>query len=108
MLMPTISIFIRNEDLPLWTSIEHKSQWLHDNLPNNLPENGTSVLPIKPADMSQDDWDESLEGQCAAQGFTVIEYDPDMFEAQLHVVKGDASIDSNHYWFDVKSGKVIF
>lgn len=30
--MPTISIFIRNEDLPKWKALENKSQWLHDHL----------------------------------------------------------------------------
>lgn len=30
--MPTISVFIRVDDLPKWKALEKKSQWLHDRL----------------------------------------------------------------------------
>lgn len=33
--MPTISIFIRKDDLEKWQRIEQKSQWLHDALSSN-------------------------------------------------------------------------
>jgi len=30
--MPTVSLYIRNEDLAAWNALKHKSQWIHDNL----------------------------------------------------------------------------
>lgn len=30
--MPTISIFIRKDDLPKWQALENKSEWLHSKL----------------------------------------------------------------------------
>lgn len=30
--MPTVSVFIRKEDLPAWKALENKSQWLHEKL----------------------------------------------------------------------------
>ncbi len=49
--MPTISIFIRDKDLPRWQALTNKSQWLHDNLPLIDPIDTdsalTSALPQK-------------------------------------------------------------
>ena len=119
--MPTISVFIRQHDLPKWQALENKSQWLHDNLPSNLPSNlpegqtpaqapPRPVFPPfnimkKPTGMSQDDWDESLDGQCAARGLMFLETDDD---GQVHAIGGDPSVDDNHYYFEIRYGIVQF
>lgn len=34
--MPTISVFIRKDDLDKWKQLENKSQWLHERLNNTV------------------------------------------------------------------------
>lgn len=49
--MPTISIFIRKEDLHRWKVLKDKSQWLHDNLPT------TNHAPAQPVPTPQNNFD---------------------------------------------------
>lgn len=30
--MPTLSVFIRKDDVHKWKALEHKSEWIHNNL----------------------------------------------------------------------------
>lgn len=49
--MPTISVFIRKDDLPKWQAVENKSQFLSDAL--NI---GLTVIPpaiVKPKDVAK-------------------------------------------------------
>lgn len=46
--MPTISIFIRKDDLPLWQELENKSEWLSERLHEGgvryKPNDGPAVI----------------------------------------------------------------
>lgn len=43
--MPTISIYLKNEDYEKWQAIKKKSEWLHEKL-NAGSEDAGSVLPV--------------------------------------------------------------
>lgn len=57
--MPTISIFIRQHDLPKWQALDSKSQWLHDNL--------LSVEGQTPVQAEQT-WEDMILGQIEDYG----------------------------------------
>lgn len=45
--MPTISIFIRKDDLPKWKDLDNKSEWLHNKLSSNFDiVNESLVKPL--------------------------------------------------------------
>lgn len=41
--MPTLSVFIRVEDVPKWKALANKSQWLHDH----LNAQAAATVPVK-------------------------------------------------------------
>lgn len=91
--MPTISIFIRNNDLPLWKQLENKSEWLHKHLHGAANQTSAS-LEMRDVDP------ESIEGQVIDAGYTFVEFD----DGQAHC-KDKSGED---FYFDVKFGRVFF
>lgn len=55
--MPTISIFIRKDDLPKWKELEHKSEWLHMALNKkswNGPPSDEQLEELSEKDLAKD------------------------------------------------------
>lgn len=100
------TVYIHKNNRAAWDSLENKSDWLNNHLKDLKTDARSPLDPQqKPIDMSQDDWDESIEGQTANAGFRFVEVDSD---GMVHATKGDPSNDDNHFYFDVKFGKVVF
>lgn len=58
--MPTISIFIRNGDLPKWKALENKSEWMHTMLSEGLSESPVAeTAPMVP----EEEEERSIESQ---------------------------------------------
>lgn len=46
--MPTISVFIRKDDLDKWKKLENKSAWLHERLNNTVYKDKDYIIKENP------------------------------------------------------------
>jgi hypothetical protein len=96
--MPHANVWIRKKDWAAWQSLENKSEFLHNSL--SITEPVHTPVPTRTRE-EQNEYDESVQGQVENAGFAFVEIDSD---GQAHVIDKLGE----HYYFDIKFGKVLF
>lgn len=58
-IMPRVTQYIRNDDMPAWEAIENKSEWIHEHLHENDLKTGMCKIHGIPL---------TLQGKCLQKG----------------------------------------